>query len=361
MTNKNKHYYWLTLLVILIILISWLSSWQKTKETNKSIKVGAILPLSGIGSFYGLEMQKGLDMCNPGNIKYVFEDSASEAKTGVSAFTKVTKIDKVDTTIIGLSTVVPAILPIAKENKNFVITSIVSAPNIGEKGGETVFRYFTDGANEAKILAEFITKTKGLNNIGIMYLNNEFGLTYKNSMEEFFKNNIVTYRSEYFSPADTDFSTSLLKLKEQKVKAIFIAAYDKQTLQIIKQIQELGIDVNIFTEWVMANPEFHKGNEKLLEGVYFTSPLFYFSKEQIAIKFNQEYLNKYNKGANIYSAIGCDLAAMIGKNNLKDYKQLQSLKNFTGINGDVSQQEFGEFSFPLKVVRLINGLTQIEN
>lgn len=354
-------YWFIIILAIISVILLAVLSWQKTKNTNSNIKVGAVLPLSGFGSFYGLEMQKGMNMCNSGNIQFVYEDSASDPKTGVSAYNKVTTIDNVDITIVGLSNIVPAILPIAKEKKNFVITSIVSAPDVGARGGETVFRYFTDGANEATILAEFMVNKKDIKKLGVLYLDNEFGQTYTKSMQAYFDKNQLFLYPESFSATEADFSTALLKLKENDVEAIFIAAYDKQSLQIMKQMKEMGFKIPIFTEWVMANPEFHKGNEDLLEGVYFTSPLFYISQEDEAMKFNQDYLTKYNKGANVYSAIGCDLSKLIGNNNLSNYEELKDIKSFTGLNGIITQQANREFIFPLKIVQFVNGSVVVQN
>ena len=138
MQKQNKIY--LGIGIVAVLLIATIIIFSNQQKNDETIKIGAILPLSGYGTYMGLEMQKGMDMCNPGNIQYIYEDSAGLATTGVMAYNKLNNVNNVDLTIVGLSTVVPAILPIAKENKDFVIATIVTAKDVGKTGGDTVFR-----------------------------------------------------------------------------------------------------------------------------------------------------------------------------------------------------------------------------
>jgi hypothetical protein len=76
--------------------------------------------------------------------------------------------------------------------------------------------------------------------------------------------------------------------------------------------------------------------------------------------FNDMYKIKYNASANIYAAIGCDLSKMIGENNIRNYAQLESLKIFKGVNGEIPQEQYGEFYFPLKMTQFINGKSIVQ-
>jgi len=170
----------------------------------------------------------------------------------------------------------------------------------------------------------------------------------------------LTVYTETFLPTDTDYSTSLSKLKQNKVESILVVGMAPQTLQIIKRIKELGLKADIFTGWMMADPTIQKGNEVTLDGVYSSSPYFLLGLSGEVKSFNEAYTVKYNKPSNIYAAIGCDLAKMIGDNNLKSYEQLESLKTFTGVNGEIPQSEFGEFYLPLKMTQFIGGKSVIQ-
>jgi branched-chain amino acid transport system substrate-binding protein len=355
----NKKMVWGIVIVAIIILGIYLTNKTPGADLNNPIKVGAVLPLTGGAAYFGEEVKKGMEVCNPGNLSFVFEDSFATPQQGISAYNKLTKIDKVDATVVAMSSVVPAILPIAKENKDFVITTVVSAADVGKIGGESVFRYFTDGYLDAKVITGLMMD-KGIKKVGLMQLKNELGDTYKRGVDDFAKENNMAVYAETFLPTDTEYSTALLKLKQNNVESILVVGMAPQTLQIIKKIKELGLDVKIFTGWMMADPTIQKGNEQVLEGVYSSSPYFLLGLSGEVKEFNDAYKTKYNTVSNIYAAIGCDLSKMIGVNNLRNYKQLESLKIFKGVNGEIPQAEFGEFYFPLKMTQFVGGVSVVQ-
>ncbi len=349
----NKKIVWTIVAIIVVTLIGW-GITKNTKNTNgETIKVGAVLPLSGNSTFYGDEIKKGMEMCNPGNLEYVYEDSIGSPATGISAFNKVTQIDKVDVTITGMSTVVPAILPIAKEKKDFVIATMVTAAEVGKIGGETVFRYYSDGYKAAQVISDSIIK-QGAKNIGILYVKNDFGETYKKGAEDFLKNKDVVIYPESFLATEVDFSTSLLKLKQSKVDAIMVVAYDKQTLQIITKIKDLKLETSVFTAWMWTDADFEK-NPKIFDGVYSARSYFLFGSGEKVVNFNTDFKAKYNSNPSQFAAIGCDLAILLGENNIKTPEQLTRLESFSGINGKIIQAEYGEFDFPIQVIQYKGG------
>jgi branched-chain amino acid transport system substrate-binding protein len=344
---KKRYLGILVILVVVIILanLSYFNNW------GGDIKIGAVLPLSGYAEFMGTEMQRGMEMCNPGNIKYIYEDSVGSATTGVSAYSKLTQIDNVDVVVVGMSTVVPAILPIAKENKDFVIATIVTAAEVGKKGGDTVFRYYLDGYGVGQIIADSMVKLDA-KKIGIMYVQNEFGITYKDGAQDFLDERGVSVYSESFQATETDFSTQLLKLKQNKVDFILVIAYDKQTLQVISKIKELDLEASIFSAWMWQDSDF-ENNKDILSDTYNTRSSYMFGLNKDAVKFNEDFKTKFGSNPSQFSAIGCDLSLLIGKNNLNTPEKLNALKVLNGINGEIEQGQYGELNFPVKVIQFV--------
>ena len=360
--EQTKRNWWpLVIVGVLIVIVVILAVLPKNSLPKENIKIGAVLPLSGVGAYTGIEMKKGMEMCNPGNINFVFEDSFSTPQQGISAYNKITKIDKVDVSILSISQVVAAILPIAKENKDFVIASGVTAADVGKNGGDTVFRYFVDGYVAAKFIAKSMFQ-KDVQSIGLIYLQDEFGMTYKKGLEDSAKDAGVTVYAEAIRQTDVDFSTIVTKLKEKGIQSILVVAYDKQTLQAVKQVKEFNLNIPIFTGWMMwmmADGRLQKGTESLLDSVYFPSPSFFLQGNEKAKMFNKNYSEKYGLGSNIFAAIGCDLSILIGENNLNNYQKLLNLKSFEGTNGKMVQEEYGEFYLPLKMVRFVDGNLEV--
>lgn len=352
--NGSKKWVWAVIALVIIVGIAYF--YNNSAKDDTKIRVGAVLPLSGASTFYGEEIKKGIEMCNPGNVEYIYEDSAGSAATGVSAYNKITKIDKVDVTIVGMSTVVPAILPIAKENKDFVIATMVTAADVGKNGGDTVFRYYSDGYKAAQVISASMIK-QGAKNIGILYVQNDFGETYKKGAEAFLSDKGVSVYAESFLATETDFSTSLLKLKQNNVDSIMVIAYDKQTLQAITKIKDLKLNTSIFTGWMWNNSDFEK-SPKVFDGVYVPRSFYLSGSGEKVVNFNTNYKTKYGINASQFAAIGCDLAILLGDNNIRTAEQLTKLESFSGINGEIKQAQYGEFDFPIQMIQYKDGVVK---
>ena len=109
-----------------------------TPKPQQTVKVGAILPLSGPYAKIGEDAQKAIQMALKGenNITLVFEDSQFNAKTAVSAYQKLTSIDKVDALVNLDSVSFAAINPLISEKG--ILTLQIAESNIHNK--DTIFQ-----------------------------------------------------------------------------------------------------------------------------------------------------------------------------------------------------------------------------
>lgn len=347
-----KKWLWVLLVIVVILVVVLLVI--NPRELAGKIKVGVVMPLSGTSAFFGEQFKKGMEMCNPGNLEYFYEDSLGAAATGVTAYNKATQIDKVDVTIVGMSTVIPAILPIAKQNKDFVIATFVTAADIGKIGGESVFRYYVNGYGGGQTIAESMVK-RGVKNVGIIYVQNEYGEAYKNGAADLLKNKNISVSLESILATEVDPSTSLLKLKQKGVDSILVVAYDKQTLQIVSKIKELKFAGDVYGAWMWGDKDLNT-NSQALEGIIIPRSLYLFGSNEKAVKFNNMMKEKFNSEGNQWVAIGCDLSMLIGENNVDTFEKMKKLKSFNGINGEIKQAEYGEFAFPVKMVQYKGGV-----
>ncbi len=78
---------------------------DKEIKNNETINIGVILPTSGIVAAFGEEARKGIDsiLASSTNIKLIYEDDACDPKTAVSAYKKLTELDKVKMNHPGLT------------------------------------------------------------------------------------------------------------------------------------------------------------------------------------------------------------------------------------------------------------------
>jgi len=134
---KNKK---LTIvIVILIIAIIGITIVELTitgnniESKSEVMKIGVIGTLTGVGSFHGQQEIRGVEIAldeinsnggiNGKKIKLIIEDSPGNPEKAVSAFKKLTEINKVDF-IIGdsWSSTTVVIVPIANEKKILLIS-----------------------------------------------------------------------------------------------------------------------------------------------------------------------------------------------------------------------------------------------
>src|SRR5680860_262359 len=81
---------WGVLIIVIIIGV-----FMFRQESDASIKVGVILPLSGDFASFGEAVKRGIEQIQNDDILYVFEDTKCESAETVSAATKLLNIDQV--------------------------------------------------------------------------------------------------------------------------------------------------------------------------------------------------------------------------------------------------------------------------
>ena len=319
------------------------------------------MPLTGPAAFLGEELNNGMQLANKEvNLNLIVEDSQTDPKQGVTSFNKLVSVDKINVGIVAVSSIAEAIMPIAKEKEIPIVQTLVSASNVAATS-PYVFRYFTSGEQEAPIMAKFAVDNLSVKNVSILYLDGEYGLSYKTSFTDSLKDlggDVIS--EEIFQREDNDFRTQLTKIKFKNPDAIYVIGMDSHLTSILKQIKELKIDSIILTNWILASPSVQESSGEYDEGVYFTSPSYYFDdKTQATLEFIKNYMETYGKQPSAYAAIGYDtikFLAMVQKfsdpGNLID--QLKQIKDFDAAMGKLSVDKEGEITFSLYPVKIEN-------
>ena len=197
---------------------------------KQSIKIGAILPLSGSAAYYGENSQKGIEIAKEElkqiypdyRFEVLYEDSQYTAKGGVDAYNKLKNFDRLDAVITGASQVSLAVLPLAKES-GILQMAIFSSANKYSVADDLTFRISTRNEIESEAVANFIS-LKNYRKLAILYINNDFGVGFKDALkEQITKKNIpisIVVEENYLLDTN-DFRTILTKAK-QKILMLFL-------------------------------------------------------------------------------------------------------------------------------------------
>ena len=368
------------IIVVIIIAGIWygISKKQTPSSEKEPIKIGAILPLSGSGSYLGEQLRDGIliaqeEINKNGGIKgrlvdVIFEDSKGDPKEAVTVFNDLILRENPQAVIVAFSAPTLALIPLAENQKIPLISTITSAPGITNKGNY-IFRIFTTSEIDAPVIAKYAIDFLSLKNFGVLYMNDDYGLSYYESFKKTIESKggkIVG--AETFTRSDADFKTQLLKLKEKNPEAIYVVGLDSHYITIFKQAKDLKLNQILLGNWILASPNVIQKMGNTLDGSYFTTPLYYLETPQgKSTIFNAKYQEKFNKTADAYSAFGYDTLMIIaeaaklkGVSREGIYEGLLNIA-YDGLLGNLSFDKDREVNFQLYPATIKNGKLEVLN
>jgi branched-chain amino acid transport system substrate-binding protein len=224
------------------------------------IKVGVNLELSGGVASYGESLEKGISLAiNEINKKggvdgkkfeVVKVDNKSDAAEATNGAIKLTSQDKV-TAILGAATSGDTVAQaqIANDTETILLTPSGTSPNVtvGDNGklNDYVFRICFIDPFQGTVAANFANKELKVKNAAIFADSaSDYAKGLAASFKETFEGvggKIVA--EEAYVGKDTDFRSTLTRIKAKNPEFIFIPGYYEEVGLIIKQARELGIDV----------------------------------------------------------------------------------------------------------------------
>lgn len=335
---------------------------------SDEITIGAVLPLTGGGSYWGSHSQNGIamavtDINSRGGIegkqlKVIYEDGQCDPTTALTATQKLVNIDGADI-IIGevCSSASQAMADWLETQEKLMITPCSEAPGISE-GRDFVFRTTTPTPKMAEALAQEV-KDSGHDKAAVLVLNNDFGVSIANSFKESFYMIGGTITGEEKYPGDTgDLRTEIRKLEKSDPDAYVLTGYPGDSVIAVKQLREMGINKPIFGgTGIASQSDFVEQLGNLAEGVTIID--FQDTTEK---DFQKRYEQEHGSWPGITScaSLAYDdillLEHAIGKSgedpsSLKE--ELAKIRGFNGVSGDITFDEDGNLvrDFGVYIVR----------
>lgn len=367
MTKSTKIIIGVIILIIVIGGIWYAVSRKPSGEEQEPIKVGVILPLSGSAAYYGNASKNGIEIAKEEimkeypqlNLQIYYEDSYYTPKGGVDSYSKLRNINQIDGVITAASHVSLAVQPLSTKD-GILQMAIFSSADKYTTPNDLSFRISTRNEIEAARIAEFIKK-EGFEKLGIIYLNNDFGLGFKDSLKEKLKEKKALAQivgEEGVLLDASDFRTSLLKIKEADV--IFMVGIAKHYGLIMKQAREMGISIPFISMRSAEDPVLLVTAGDVADGLIYSYPFDASSEKGGVNKFTNLFKEKYGENPDAYAAEGYEGFKLIalsfnecGKNYecIKEY--LENLKNYKSVFGDLSFDKNGDvyYNFFLKTIK----------
>ena len=341
------------------------------KRNSDSLKVGVILPLTGPGAIYGNDLKRGIDLAyqqSPlkGKIELAYEDDAGDVTKGINALNSLS-FKGIDIVIGGImSNVANGLLPIIN-NKHILLLSPKATDVALSRKNDYFFRIWPTDDVDGKYAATYIVDSLKLKRIAILYDNGTYGVGINKEFKKNLTNkDVELVFDEGFTNGQTNFRTQLAKIKLVNPDVVFVPAYYKEVVLILKQMNDLNCDFYVAGVSSYKEESVKKAASKLLDKVFFTYPQYSVESNNPQSKAFTELFRKFNidREPNAFSAHGYDAFKIIersitrlldeGKSinsdNLK--YEMENMETFQGATGKMRFDEKGDAEKGLQIIWL---------
>lgn len=353
------------IVVITIGVFVWLNHCDQKQEC---VKIGVILPLTGDFAIYGNDMKKGIDFAHKEsdlNINLVYEDDVADTKKAISALNSL-KIRNIDIVIAGAtSNVANGLLPLVNKEKILLLSPKATDPNLS-KADDYFFRIWPTDDVDGRVSAQYITDNLKLKRIAIFYPNVDYGVGIKKVfVKELETKEVQIVFEAGYQNGVTDFKTQISLIKNANPDILFLPAYYREAVIILKQLNELNCDFYIAGVSSFYEKDIINSSGKLKDNVFFTYPFFSIDSQNPATQqFKEKYKSQYNEIPNAFIAHGYDSFKVLEQNiklliqnkqvvsseNLKE--ALKNMEIFHGVTGDFRFDINGDVVKNLQIIWL---------
>lgn len=338
---------------------------QEVQSAKATVRIGAILPLTGALSYFGEHERRAIDLAirdanahatNAFRYDVVYEDHKNDVKTAVVQFQRLLSAQNIRLFITQMSAPSMALAPMAKDS-GAVLVSLAMHPDFA-KQGPSLFRVYESITEESKALAYYIRHHRPEKRLGILYINDVWGIE---SAESFAKKHTslggtVTVSSQYASQ-DSDHRSLIATVLQTRPEAVFVAGYGPSAVGIVRQIREVSavpIYGNIGLSWDFS----FKASGGALTGVVVVMPQF-LATEQRDSAFVEDFFNAYGSLPNMESAFAYDSLMMIvqaveaSRSDLPSIvaARLLATERHAGISGEIRMDAQGDTRMSSTAIR----------
>ena len=357
----------LAVVLVLLMTVSLVGCGQ-----SGTIKIGAIMPITGQVSLYGTQSQKAMQMyvdelnakggINGQKVTLIVEDDEATPEKSVNAFKKLTAQDKVVAFVGALTSKCSNAITSEAQAKKIVMLSSSSTADEVTDAGDFVFRACYNDSFQGVVVSQFAFETVGAKKAAILFDNAN---DYSKGLTETFKANFLALGGEIvaeesYNTGDKDFAAQITKIKGTSPDVIFIPDYYSTVSVIAKQVREQGITVPMMGADGWDGVTAEAGDEVI--DCYFSNHYAADSDDADVKRFVAAYKAKYNEDPNALAALAYDsiviLTDAIAKAGSMDSQKIRDALAATDKKVVTGQIKFNEKRNPVKsavMVKIVKG------
>jgi branched-chain amino acid transport system substrate-binding protein len=323
-----------------------------------TIKVGAILAVTGPAAFLGAPEAKTLEMLAAqvnaaGGIKgmkveLLIKDSAGDAEKALSLAKQLVEEEKVFA-VLGPSTSGESMkIKQYMEDNATLLLSCAAAEAITTPVLKWVFKTPQNDANAVRWIFGDLNK-KGLKKIGVLHSNTGFGKAGKGQLEKLASEfGIEIVIAEEYDKAAVDLDAEVTKLKAKDVQAIVNWSIEPAQSKVPVSARKLGWNVPIYQSHGFGNIRYADACGVAAEGILFPAGRLLVAEslpdsnpqKALLLKYKQDYEAAAKEAPSTFGGHAYDAFTLLAKaievggaDKEKARAALENLKGFVGTAG----------------------------
>jgi len=354
--------------VVLGFLVVFLLGCSCTRNAE-SIKIGAIIPLTGAASQHVVfvdAMTLAIDEINASGgvngrkLDLVVEDSQSNAEEGRRAFERIEKAHNPLIYLTTTSVVSIGLAPLAEEANVVLVGMAASSPRV-TPGRQWVFKYYITPEDEVAPIVSHLQWLK-IKTLGILYQDDAFGRSLDVAVTQGVESSGVRVVSLPFATSDPGFEEKISRIDD--MEAIYVVGFVRvagKAIQELRRQEYPGIILSY--SGASSLPQAMPEMLPQLEGIYLAAPIIYNPNYVFAREAKDRYERRFKQNFTHQAANGYDfvhiLAGLLEGEEMTRQRVrelLESEFSYPGVFGYI-EKEAGQhdITFPLYPARILDG------
>lgn len=355
----------LVFLAILILLLN---------REKEPLTIGFVAGLSGKFADLGLDCRRGVELAireinekggvNGREVQLLVRDDEQDpetARTIIRSF-----IDMNLPVVIGhaTSSMSMATIPLINESDTLLISPTTSTPLLKDID-DNFIRTCAVSTDAAKMMAKYLREEKKADSVAVIYDTSNRAYTelwYKNFAKNFQQSGGTKVASFTFSSApDLELLPLVFKARKEKPDALVIVANSVDAALLCQQVRKVGWQIPLaLADWAATEQLINLGGEAV-EGAVISQYFNRKSTDPRYLAFKDAYIEAFRTEPG-FAALHSYNAAMVVSRAMEEKSRTESLKQailriseFSGLQGDITINKFGDSSNPTFIGVIQNG------
>ena len=249
--------------------------------TVMEVKIGAVLPMSGVVASDGEAGLRGLQIAEadinrredlPFRVRLLPKDGKFEPRESLNAFNLLVSQDVAGMILIGDNTCQMTKAQVVKQRIPTIASMVVTAKSV--KGNPWMVRCWPPIATSAGMMGRYMRESCGLKRAAVFHIDAMYGLeSLKAFGPAFERDGCRIVATESFPFITSDLRGRIGKLLQKEPDGIFVTGFAQGLITAINQLREAGWTKPIYTDTAVVDPRVKK-NLSSLRGIFFVGNAF---------------------------------------------------------------------------------------